>query len=354
MVSHEKQPKIRKKYLNFATKPAIVNKTFPLLSFKVTVPALQRAALYLNVIGCALLPVTLSLLGSCSAHPLERPELPGDEPEAPTEAPVPDVPEIDFPEPVGDAVAATFVHDCQRMAVSVSVAEVDGIRMLRVTGDGFERYISVAADGEISLVTSEAGAGFEGSIVEDLATAAKRLRSAGRYTDYIYNVGNAVADGGHRLYLATAYTAAPTENGSAESGSAPSGLTVPAIDCIEFEGGEWEFVATATLTDAWLLPAVTLNAQRFEPADYPWPVEVHRRGRQLRISGLYRGSRCPLAMSNGAPADAALYIIMYSSNETSGEDFPLESVCKVEIPAQPAPFVNGDLWPDMIFESVLF
>lgn len=232
--------------------------------------------------------------------------------------------------------SATYIHDCKRYPVTVSFSPNNGTTAVAVNGDGFERQFTILKDltyplpqdlvgSDISISSTSAGNIGEG-VVEAIGIAAARLREQGRWTDNIYNVENAVDDNASRLYFGIAYTSA-------------DGTTTPAIDCLEFSGGKWQFVSTATFIDGWLLPSVTINAQRYMPEEHPWQVAIYQNrdnNKLLRIDGMYRGSKCPLNNGNGAAANTYLYIDITKPD------------CVTVIP-QEAPYQNGELWQSTLY-----
>lgn len=255
--------------------------------------------------------------------------------------------EITVSMPAGEpaAVAAAYVHDCKAYAVTVTLENIgDASARLAIRGDGLERDIGLSfapggaatdcrsaegiaallARSETHVAAGAAGAAATGEdvIVEPLADAAQRFRQNGVYTDYIYNVEDAVDDGGSRLFLALAYS--------------DGGTNVRAcIDRLELGCGRWKHIATGTYVDGWLLPAVTLYAQRFEPTEWPWPADVLEDSENhgiYRLVNLYHSPKCPLRQCNGAAADAVLTIDARKPDA-------------VVISPQAAPFYNGDLWP---------
>lgn len=239
---------------------------------------------------------------------------------------------------VPQTFSATYIHDCKRYPVSVSFSSNNGTTTVSVNGDGFERQFTINKEvtyplptdisgTDISIVSTAAGNIGEG-VVEPISIAAARLRDQGRWTDNIYNVENAVDDNATRLYFGIAYTNT-------------DGKSVPAIDCLEFSGGEWQFVNNATFIDGWLLPSITINAQRYLPEEHPWQVAIYQNRKNdklLRLDGMYRGSKCPLNNSNGAATNTYLYI------DTSNPD------C-LTIQVQEAPYQNGELWQTTLYMS---
>lgn len=233
-------------------------------------------------------------------------------------------------------ISATYIHDCKRFPVSVSFAPNNGTTTLIVNGNGFERQFTINKElthplpndisgSDITLVSTTAGNIGEG-IVESLDIAATRLRNQGHWTDNIYNVENAVDDNATKLYFGIAYTST-------------DGNITPAIDCLEFSGGEWQFVSIATFIDGWLLPSITINAQRYLPEEHPWQIAIYQNrvnNKHLRLDGMYRNNKCPLNNSNGAAANTYLYI-----------DFT-NPAC-VTIAPQEAPYQNGELWQSTLY-----
>lgn len=235
-----------------------------------------------------------------------------------------------------ETISATYIHDCKRFPVSVSFAPNNGTTTLTVNGNGFERQFTINKElthplpndisgSDITLVSTTAGNIGEG-IVESLDIAATRLRNQGHWTDNIYNVENAVDDNATKLYFGIAYTST-------------DGNITPAIDCLEFSGGEWQFVSIATFIDGWLLPSITINAQRYLPEEHPWQIAIYQNrvnNKHLRLDGMYRNNKCPLNNSNGAAANTYLYI-------------DITNPACVTIAPQEAPYQNGELWQSTLY-----
>lgn len=233
-------------------------------------------------------------------------------------------------------ISATYIHDCKRFPVSVSFAPNNGTTTLTVNGNGFERQFTINKElthplpndisgSDITLVSTTAGNIGEG-IVESLDIAATRLRNQGHRTDNIYNVENAVDDNATKLYFGIAYTST-------------DGNITPAIDCLEFSGGEWQFVSIATFIDGWLLPSITINAQRYLPEEHPWQIAIYQNrvnNKHLRLDGMYRNNKCPLNNSNGAAANTYLYI-------------DITNPACVTIAPQEAPYQNDELWQSTLY-----
>lgn len=233
-------------------------------------------------------------------------------------------------------ISATYIHDCKRFPVSVSFTPNNGTTTISVNGDGFKRQFTINKEltyplptdisgSDITLVSATAGNIGEG-IIESLDIAAARLRDQGHWTDNIYNVENAVDDNATKLYFGIAYTST-------------DGNATPAIDCLEFSGGEWQFVNSATFIDGWLLPSITINAQRYLPEEHPWQIAIYQNrenSKLLRLDGMYRNSKCPLNNSNGAAANTYLYIDITKPD------------C-VTISPQEAPYQNSELWQSTLY-----
>lgn len=225
---------------------------------------------------------------------------------------------VSRPEAAPTTVSGTYIHDFQKYDVTITELSGNGNKLLHIIGDGFERLIE--ADGANARLRGGIAGKVGGKTICEAADARQIVSAAGFFADYIYYTDSSVSDNGKRYNLVACYDAE----------------TQP-VCCIDYllindDNTQADSYIQATMTDGWFLPAVSINAQIFNPAEHQWPVWLQQCGNKqiFRITDPYRATACVLTQANMAPAGSELLI------DARDPDF-------VTVEVQPACFYNPDI-----------
>lgn len=233
----------------------------------------------------------IALLSACSEQPeiadSSRPGHGGEEDPGQIDAPGPSDPSNpdepsapELPDVTPSHAKGVYIHDFVRTEVDIDIYQADGECTYAINSADLERYITIDADGSVSVADT--------GDIKSFPTAKAEQSKEGLWPDPVLSTAGSVVDDGAMICFGYV--------GSDDKAT---------IDyLILADTGEWVDVGEVIFTDAWVLPHVTYKAVKYDPTTHPWRVWMQRSTSATdiyRLIDLYRG-RCPLSDANAATA----------------------------------------------------